>query len=125
MRQATFFATVTAIGFALGGPIAALAQTSPPPTFPSSNPPVAATAPAPNEVKTDTNQFRPMHWRRLYQDWRAHAPIFKERWDRLTDTDLDNINGQRPRLVSVLQSRYSISAAQAEQQVAEFERRAR
>ena len=125
MRNVALFATVTAIGFAFGAPIATLAQTSPAPTFPSSNPPATATAPAPNDVKTDTNQYRPMHWRRLYQDWRAHAPIFKERWDRLTDTDLDNINGQRPRLVSMLQSRYGINAAQAEQQVADFERRAR
>jgi uncharacterized protein YjbJ (UPF0337 family) len=125
MRKDALFATVTALGFAFGAPIATLAQTSPAPSFPSSHPPATANAPAPDDVKTTTNQGKPMHWRRLYEDWRAHAPILKQRWDRLTDTDLDNINGQRPRLVGVLQTRYGITAAQAEQQVVEFERRAR
>jgi len=42
--------------------------------------------------------------------------LLKERWGKLTDDDLDRIEGQAERLVGVLQQRYGYAKEKAEQE---------
>jgi len=62
----------------------------------------------------------------LVSNWHELRGWIKGRWSELTDTDLDEINGNHDILVSKLQEKYGYNTQQAEQQVkqrlAEFER---
>lgn len=42
--------------------------------------------------------------------------LLKERWGKLTDDDLDKIEGQTERLVGLLQQRYGYAKEKAEQE---------
>jgi uncharacterized protein YjbJ (UPF0337 family) len=42
--------------------------------------------------------------------------LLKEQWGKLTDDDLDRIEGQAERLVGILQQRYGYAKEQAEQE---------
>lgn len=44
----------------------------------------------------------------------------RERWDRLTDGDLDQIQGRRDILVGKLQERYGYSRQNVEEQVSDW-----
>lgn len=41
----------------------------------------------------------------------------KERWGKLTDDDIDVINGQRDQLIGVVQERYGMAKEEAQRQV--------
>lgn len=62
----------------------------------------------------------------LVGSWNQLRGPIKGWWNKLTDDDLDSINGNYDRLVSVLQKKYGYSAQQAGEQVqqhlAEYER---
>jgi uncharacterized protein YjbJ (UPF0337 family) len=62
----------------------------------------------------------------LVGSWNQLRGPIKTWWSKLTDADLDSINGNYDRLVSVLQKKYGYSAQQAKEQVdqrlAEFEK---
>ena len=54
--------------------------------------------------------------------WKELKGSVKERWGKLTDNDLVEIDGRRERLAGVLQQRYGLAKEQVEQQIAEFEK---
>ncbi len=62
----------------------------------------------------------------LVGSWNQLREPIKGWWNKLTDDDLDSINGKYDILVSVLQQKYGYSAqdakAQVDQRLAEFER---
>ena len=62
----------------------------------------------------------------LVGSWNQLREPIKGRWNKLTDDDLDSINGKYDILVSVLQEKYGYSPqqarAQVDQRLAEFER---
>ncbi len=62
----------------------------------------------------------------LVGSWNQLRVPIKGWWSKLTDDDLDSINGKYDILVSVLQKKYGYSAQQAKEQVdqrlAEFEK---
>ncbi len=62
----------------------------------------------------------------LVGSWNQLREPIKVWWNKLTDDDLDSINGKYDILVSVLQKKYGYSAQQAGEQVqqrlAEYER---
>ncbi len=62
----------------------------------------------------------------LVGSWNQLRGPIKGWWSKLTDEDLDSINGNYDRLVSVLQKKYGYTAQQAKEQVdqrlAEFEK---
>jgi hypothetical protein len=104
-------AALTALTICVAGSSAAMAQA---PAVPPPASPIPGVQPG--EVAN-------VHWRRLDADWqRSGRDLVKRRWDRLTETDLNYINGDRARLVLALQKHYILSGDEAEQQVAEFER---
>ena len=55
-----------------------------------------------------------------YKGWTDPA---QERWAKLTDDDLQQIDGRREVLIGKLQTRYAISREEAERQVRDFEAR--
>ncbi|MFD1708984.1 CsbD family protein [Ottowia sp. GY511] len=54
-------------------------------------------------------------------NWTQFKGKVKEQWGKLTDDDLDVINGQREQLVGRLQEREGIERDIAEQQVKDWE----
>jgi len=49
--------------------------------------------------------------------WKQLKGSIKERWGKLTDDDVDVINGQRDQLVGRIQERYGIAKEEAQRQV--------
>jgi uncharacterized protein YjbJ (UPF0337 family) len=56
----------------------------------------------------------------LQSKWFEMKGKVKTRWARLTDEDLNKINGKHEQLVSIIQTRYSYDRAKAEQEVRDF-----
>ncbi|MGA9528755.1 MAG: CsbD family protein [Terriglobales bacterium] len=52
--------------------------------------------------------------------WKQIKGGVKERWGKLTDDDVNIINGQRDQLVGRVQERYGIAKEQAQKQVDEW-----
>ena len=59
---------------------------------------------------------------RLEGNWKQFKGTVREKWGKLTDDDLDVINGRRQQLVGRIQENYGIAQDEAEKQVKEFER---
>ena len=53
--------------------------------------------------------------------WQQLKGKVKERWGKLTDDDLDVIDGRREQLAGKIQEAYGIARASAEKQLKEFE----
>ena len=54
--------------------------------------------------------------------WKQMKGSVKERWGKLTDDDIDVINGQQEQLVGKIQECYGISRDQADREVKEWEK---
>ena len=54
--------------------------------------------------------------------WKQMKGAVKTKWGKLTDDDLDVINGQTDQLVGRIQERYGIAREEAQRQVDEFSR---
>jgi len=52
--------------------------------------------------------------------WKQMKGSVKERWGKLTDDDLDVIDGQAEQLVGTIQERYGIAREAAQKQVDEW-----
>ena len=53
--------------------------------------------------------------------WKEFKGKVKEQWGKLTDDDLDVIDGQRDQLAGKLQKSYGITKDEAEKQIKAFE----
>jgi len=54
---------------------------------------------------------------RLQGNWKQVKGSVKERWGKLTDDDIDVIDGQRDQLIGRIQERYGIAKDEAQTQV--------
>jgi uncharacterized protein YjbJ (UPF0337 family) len=54
-----------------------------------------------------------MNWDQVAGQWKQMKGSVKEKWGQLTDDDLNQINGQRDKLVGKLQERYGIAREEA------------
>ena len=61
-----------------------------------------------------------MNWDQVEGKWKQYKGQVKEKWGKLTDDDLDVIDGQRQQLVGSIQERYGIAKEAAEEQADEF-----
>lgn len=61
-----------------------------------------------------------MNWDQVEGKWKQYKGQMKEKWGRLTDDDLDVINGRRQQLVGKIQQHYGIAREEAEKQCDEF-----
>ncbi|MFO1500884.1 MAG: CsbD family protein [Verrucomicrobiota bacterium] len=58
---------------------------------------------------------------RLKGNWKQFKGKIKEHWGKLTDDDLDVLEGKRDQVVGKIQERYGIGKEEAEKQYREFE----
>ena len=61
-----------------------------------------------------------MNWDQIEGKWKQYAGRFREKWGKLTDSDMETIRGKRDQLVGRVQERYGIAKEDAERQVDEF-----
>lgn len=61
-----------------------------------------------------------MNWDQVEGKWKQVKGEAKEKWGKLTDDDLNVIDGQRQQLIGRIQERYGIAKEAAEKQVDEF-----
>lgn len=62
-----------------------------------------------------------MNWDTIKGDWKQFKGKVKEKWGKLTDDDLNKIQGRRDQLAGAIQKTYGIAKDEAEKQVKEFE----
>jgi len=62
-------------------------------------------------------------WAKSKGIWSQAQGETKATWDKLTDDDIQELDGRREVLIGKLQSRYAISYGDAERQVGDFEAR--
>ena len=53
-------------------------------------------------------------------EWEQAKGQIKQWWDKLTDADLNRINGNTPALIEVIAQRYGYTKEQADREVAKF-----
>ena len=58
-----------------------------------------------------------MDWNRIEGNWKQVKGHVKEKWGKLTDDELDVINGRREQLEGKIQERYGIAKDQAKKDV--------
>jgi uncharacterized protein YjbJ (UPF0337 family) len=64
-----------------------------------------------------------MNWDRIQGQWKQVKGKAQQQWGRLTDDDLDVIEGRREELGGLIQPRYGQAKDQAEQEVDDWSRR--
>jgi len=58
-----------------------------------------------------------MNWDKIAGQWKQYKGKAKEKWGKLTDDEIDVIQGRRDQLVGKIQERYGIAKDQAEKDV--------
>ena len=66
-----------------------------------------------------------MNWDIVKGNWKQAKGKVKEQWGKLTDDQLDVIEGRRDQLVGSIQKSYGIGRDEAERQVTDWESRQR
>ena len=61
-----------------------------------------------------------MNWDVIQGKWKQLKGEAKSKWGELTDDDLDRAEGDRDKLVGVVQERYGLAKDEAEREVDEF-----
>lgn len=61
-----------------------------------------------------------MNWDQVQGKWKQTKGKVKEQWGRLTDDDINVIDGKRQQLVGKIQERYGIAKDVAEKQADDF-----
>jgi uncharacterized protein YjbJ (UPF0337 family) len=63
-----------------------------------------------------------MNWERIEENWHQAKTEIKERWDKLSDHQLqDRVPGTRKQLIANIQASYGVNEDEAERQVIEWE----
>lgn len=60
-----------------------------------------------------------MNWDRIEGNWKQFRGMVKEKWGKLTDDDLDVIEGKRDKLAGKIQERYGMAKDAAERELDE------
>jgi uncharacterized protein YjbJ (UPF0337 family) len=58
-----------------------------------------------------------MNWDRIEGNWKQFSGKVTQKWGKLTNDDLDVIDGKRTELAGRLQSRYGVAKDEAERQI--------
>jgi len=62
-----------------------------------------------------------MGWDHIQNDWDEQKRSVRERWSRLAEHEVEEMDGQRDRLIAKVQDVYGVERGEAESQVREFE----
>jgi uncharacterized protein YjbJ (UPF0337 family) len=63
------------------------------------------------------NRSEDMNWDRVEGNWKAFKGQVQQKWGKLTNDDLDVIEGKRTELSGRLQQRYGVAKDEAERQI--------
>jgi uncharacterized protein YjbJ (UPF0337 family) len=67
-----------------------------------------------------------MNWAEMQRDWKGvGSPLLKTHWTKLTDEDLQRIDGCRDELAACLRKLYGILEEEAERAICSFEKEVR
>ncbi|MCB1800789.1 MAG: CsbD family protein [Gammaproteobacteria bacterium] len=58
-----------------------------------------------------------MNWEQVKGNWNQVKGEIKSKWGDLSDDDLTRIDGEKDKLVGVIQERYGVSKEEAQRQV--------
>jgi uncharacterized protein YjbJ (UPF0337 family) len=58
-----------------------------------------------------------MNWDQIEGNWKQFRGQVQQQWGRLTNDDLDVVEGRRDQLVGKIQERYGVAKDEAERQV--------
>jgi uncharacterized protein YjbJ (UPF0337 family) len=58
-----------------------------------------------------------MNWDQIAGNWKQFKGTVKEKWGKLTDDDLEVIEGKKDQLIGRLQERYGYTKEQAEKEL--------
>lgn len=58
-----------------------------------------------------------MEWERIADNWERMRVLARERWPKLTDKDVDMVEGDREELIALLEQRYHWERYRAEAEV--------
>jgi uncharacterized protein YjbJ (UPF0337 family) len=61
-----------------------------------------------------------MNWDQVEGKWKQYSGKAREKWGKLTDSDLEVVKGKRDQLIGRIQERYGIAKDAAQSQVDEF-----
>ena len=61
-----------------------------------------------------------MNWDRIEGNWKELKGKAQQQWGKLTDDDLDVINGKRSELEGRLQTRYGIAKDEADKRISDW-----
>lgn len=61
-----------------------------------------------------------MNWDQVQGNWRQYKGRLQQQWGKLTDDDLDAIEGKRTELVGKIQAHYGYARERAEEEVEAF-----
>lgn len=61
-----------------------------------------------------------MNWDRIEGNWKQFSGKVRQQWGKLTDDDLDLIDGRREELAGRIQKVYGVSKDEAEKQIERF-----
>ena len=61
-----------------------------------------------------------MDWNNIHANWKHYKSAVQSRWNRLSNDDLDNINGDRKKLSGKIQVEYSCSKSEADKNIDAF-----
>lgn len=62
-----------------------------------------------------------MNWDQIEGKWKQMTGDVKRHWGKLTDDDLQVVEGNRERLVGKIQERYGVTKEEAEKQVDDWQ----
>jgi len=65
-------------------------------------------------------QVNSMNWDQVAGQWKQLKGSAKEKWGKLTDDDLNQINGKREQFIGKLQERYGIAREEAQRRADEW-----
>ena len=64
-----------------------------------------------------------MNWDQIAGGWKQIKGRAREQWGKLTEDDLDVVDGRREQLIGKIQQRYGCAKEDAERQIAVWERK--
>lgn len=64
-----------------------------------------------------------MNWDQIEGKWKQLRGTAQQTWGKLTDDELDQVAGQKDKLVGKIQEKYGIAKEEAERQVDDWSRR--
>ena len=63
-----------------------------------------------------------MYWDRIEANWSQFKGIVKDRWARLSDEQLERVNGRRDLLLQCIAASYDVTGEEAEKELSEWQR---